>query len=56
LAPHATEIFGDFQRFWTGGVVAKSGDGRVVFSAHLTWEELKAQDYRIVIEEQPNPP
>jgi hypothetical protein len=56
LAPFGSRTFGESRRHWTGGAVAKTADGRVVFSVDLTWDELKAQDYRIVIEEQGVPP
>ena len=52
LEPFETNTGGEFEHLWTGRRVARTGDGRVVFSVDLTWDELRAQDYRIVIEEQ----
>jgi hypothetical protein len=56
LEPFETNTGGELEHLWTGRRVARTGDGRVVFSVDLTWDELKAQDYRIVIEEQGSSP
>lgn len=56
LEPFEMNTGTELEHLWTGRRVAKTQDGRVVFQADLTWEELKAQDWRIVIEEQSSPP
>jgi hypothetical protein len=56
LKPFETRTFSTYKHSWNPPTVARTGDGRVVFSVDLTWDELKAQDYRIVIEEQGGPP
>ena len=55
LEPFDTNTGGEFKHLWTGRRVAKTRDGRVVFTIDLTWDQLKAQGYRIVIEEQAIP-
>jgi hypothetical protein len=52
LNPSQERTFSTYKHLWTGGILAETRNGRVVFSVDLTWDELKAQDYRIVIEEQ----
>jgi hypothetical protein len=56
LRPFETRAFSRYVQLWDPPMVAKTEDGRVVFSVDLTWDELKTQDYRIVIEEQGSSP
>lgn len=56
LEPFEESTGSELEHLWTGRRVAKTADGQVVFRVELTWEELKAQDWRIVIEEQGSPP
>jgi len=56
LKPFETRAFSTYKHLWDPPTVAITEDGRVVFSVDLTWDELKAQDYRIVIEEQGSSP
>jgi hypothetical protein len=51
LEPFEMNTGSELEHLWTGRRVAKTQDGRVVFQADLTWEELKAQDWRIVVTE-----
>lgn len=55
LNPSEERTFSTQKDLWTGGIVAKTQDGRTVFSIDLTWEQLKAQGYRIVISEEATP-
>jgi hypothetical protein len=56
LRSFETRAFSRYVQLWDPPMVAKTEDGRVVFSVDLTWDELKAQDYRIAIEEQDSSP
>jgi hypothetical protein len=56
VAPFGTTTGPQKKFLWKGRITAKTKDGRVVFQVDLTWDELKAQDWRIVIEEQGSPP
>ena len=51
LEPFETLTVPQKKFLWEGKIAAKTPDGRVVFQVDLTWEELKAQDWRIVITE-----
>ena len=55
LNPYQERTFSTHEDLWTGGIVAETEDGRVAFTISLTWDQLKAQGYRIVIEEQAIP-
>jgi hypothetical protein len=56
LEPFETLTLGDAKFLWTDQTFAFSEDGRLISRIDLTWEQLKAQGYRIVIEEQSVPP
>ena len=55
LEPFETRTLGDAKFLWPKRMVVRSEDGRLISRIDLTWDELKAQGYRIVIEEQAVP-
>jgi hypothetical protein len=56
LEPFETRILSHAKFQWTDQMFAFGEDGRLVSRIDLTWQQLKAQGYRVVIEEQSLPP
>jgi hypothetical protein len=49
LQPHSSVDAAVLEHLWTGLVVVKDTKGRTLLRRELTWEELEAQDFRIVV-------
>jgi hypothetical protein len=52
LSPHSSKELGELKHLWEDVVVVKDEDGSILSRKEITWEELKAQDWRIVITEE----
>jgi hypothetical protein len=52
VQPHSSTRMGEFEHLWEDVVVVKDQTGNVLLYEEITWEELKAQDFRFVVTEE----
>jgi len=51
VPPHSSETLGTIEAVWVDVVVVRDKQKRVLLRQEITWDELKAQDFRFVITE-----
>jgi hypothetical protein len=49
LEPHGSTTIPMFKEDWLPNIRVVAEDGRVLLEDHITWDELKKMDYKIVI-------
>ncbi len=52
LRPHSSKTLVTIKTVWEDVVVIRDEEGTVLFRQELTWDELKAQDFRFEITEE----
>lgn len=52
IAPHSKAEVGTIATEWRDVVVVRDGQENVILRKEITWDELKAEDFRFVITEE----
>ena len=52
IEPHSSRTLDTIKAVWNDIVVLRDEEGTVLFRQELTWDELKAQDFRFEITEE----
>jgi hypothetical protein len=56
LEPHECKKIVSREKGWLSDIKVVAEDGRVLLEDHISWEELKHMDYKIVITDPLHPP